>query len=89
MIYSSSRGVYVSFIQKARRDNSVAKKGQSYIRAKRDKYAKFELFKNIDNLDKKYPRMLNVSELELRKILDDFIVSTNEAKEFLQIYFKI
>lgn len=89
MIYSSSRNIYVSFIQKARKDNSIVKKGESYIRVKRDKYSNPELFKNIDELDKKYPRRLDISEPELRKILDEFKENNQPSKEFLQLYFKL
>lgn len=89
MIHSNSRGVYVSFVNKARKDNSVCKKGESYIRVKKNQFSAFELFRTLDDLDKKYPRTLVVSEPELRRILDDFKEVSISSKEFLLKYFEL
>lgn len=89
MIYSSSRRIYFSVIEKARKDNSIVNKGESYIRVKKDKFSKYELFKNFDELDKKYPKHLCISYPELIDLLNTFNPSTIKAKEFLDIYFKI
>ena len=89
MIYSNARNVYISYINKANKNNSVCKKGESYIRVKEHKYGSFKLFKTLEELDKKYPRILRISEPELRIILSDFKESNQEAKEFLVKYFKL
>lgn len=89
MIYSGTRDVYISFVQKARKDNSVVKKGESYIRVKQSKYSNFELFKNKEALDKKYPRMLQVTEPELRRILDEFKTSDKSSEELIGFYFNL
>jgi 5-bromo-4-chloroindolyl phosphate hydrolysis protein len=89
MMYSSQRKIFVSFIKKARKDNSVAKKGESYIKVKRNKYSAPEYFKTTKELDRKYPREITISEPELKRILKEYEESNQDVKEFVKIYFDL
>lgn len=90
MMYSSQRRIYVSFIKKAAKDNSVCKKGESYIKVKNDKYSTPELFKCIEELDEKHPRYITISEPEFIRILSEFLKGDSKSiKQFVKTYFDL
>lgn len=61
-IYDESRYCYVCRVEKAKKDNPVARKGDSYIWAQKSKFSKKEYFKTEEDLDRKYPHHVKMKE---------------------------
>lgn len=87
--FCNKRNIYVCFVDKAVKDNSVCKKGESYIWVKSSKYALKEFFKTEKDLNKKYPEIISVSINDICKLLNKFKKSEEkDSYNFVKKYIK-
>jgi hypothetical protein len=70
--YDSERQVFICQVNKAIKDNKVAKKGEPYIWVKKTSFSLREYFKTIEEVDKIYPKHFNLSSIQLIKILKEY-----------------
>lgn len=68
-IYNSSRGIWICFIDKSKKDNRVCKKGEPYLWVRKEKSSPKEFFKDIADLDKKYPKYFSLTEKDIVEII--------------------
>lgn len=77
--YDNRRGVYICFVDKAAKDNEVAKKGEPYIWLQaQGRYSPKQLFKNEKEVDKKYPKKYTLSMNSIGKIIKAYNKAVQE-----------